>query len=312
VLRWRGVDQTPGGWGRSVVTIGVFDGVHRGHQAIIGQAVRRAADLGVQSVVVTFDPHPAEVVRPGSHPPVLTSSRRKAELISGLGVDGLCVLPFTPEFSRLEPAEFVHDVLVEHLHAAEVVVGENFRFGHKAAGDVTALAAFGGRFGFSVSGAPMVATSGTTFSSTYVRACVAAGDVVAAAEALGRYHRVEGVVVRGDQRGRALGYPTANVELYPHAAVPADGVYAGRLIRHTAEGCAELPAAVSVGTNPTFEGRERRVEAFVLDFDGDLYGEHVGVEFVSRLRGMERFDTVEELVEQMADDVRLTRDRLSG
>jgi riboflavin kinase/FMN adenylyltransferase len=312
VLRWRGVDETPGGWGRSVVTIGVFDGVHRGHQAIIGQAVRRAGDLGVQSVVVTFDPHPAEVVRPGSHPPMLTSARRKAELIEGQGVDGLCVLPFTPEFSRLEPAEFVHDVLVEHLHAAEVVVGENFRFGHRAAGDVAALASFGGRFGFSVSGAPLVATSGTTFSSTYVRACVAAGDVVAAAEALGRDHRVEGVVVRGDRRGRALGYPTANVELYPHAAVPADGVYAGRLIRHTAEGRAELPAAVSVGTNPTFEGRERRVEAYVLDFDGDLYGEHVGIDFVSRLRAMERFDTVEDLVEQMADDVRVTRDRLTG
>ena len=312
MLRWRGVDDTPGGWGRSVVTIGVFDGVHRGHQAIIGQVVRRAADLGVQSVVVTFDPHPAEVVRPGSHPPVLTSSRRKAELIEALGVDGLCVLPFTPEFSRLAPAEFVHDVLVEHLHAAEVVVGENFRFGHKAAGDVAALASFGTRFGFAVSGAELVASSGTTFSSTYIRACVAAGDVGAAATALGRDHRVEGVVVRGDRRGRLLGYPTANVELYPHAAVPADGVYAGRLIRHTADGPVALPVAVSVGTNPTFEGRERRVEAFVLDFDGDLYGEHVAVEFVARLRGMERFDTVEELVAQMADDVRQTRDHLTG
>jgi riboflavin kinase/FMN adenylyltransferase len=312
VLRWRGVDDTPAGWGRAVVTIGVFDGVHRGHQAIIGQAVRRAAELGVQSVVVTFDPHPAEVVRPGSHPPVLTSSRRKADLIESLGVDGLCVLPFTGEFSRLEPAEFVHDVLVEHLHAAEVVVGENFRFGHRAKGDVAALAEFGGRFGYSVSGAPLVADHGTTFSSTYIRACVAAGDVAAAAEALGRDHRVEGVVVRGDRRGRELGYPTANVELYPYAAVPADGVYAGRLIRNTAEGDVALPAAISVGTNPTFSGRERRVEAFVLDFDGDLYGDHVGVEFVDRLRGMVKFDTVDALVDQMADDVRLTRERVAG
>jgi riboflavin kinase/FMN adenylyltransferase len=310
VLRWRGLDDTPGGWGRSVVTIGVFDGVHRGHQAIIGQAVRRAKDLGVQSVVVTFDPHPMEVVRPGSHPPVLTSSRRKAELIESLGVDGLCVLPFTPEFSRLEPVEFVHDVLVEHLHATEVVVGENFRFGHKAAGDVAGLTGFGTRFGFGVSGAPLVAQSGTTFSSTYIRACVAAGDVGAAAEALGRDHRVEGVVVRGDQRGRKLGYPTANAELYPHAAVPADGVYAARLVRQTADGAEALPAAVSVGTNPTFEGRARRVEAYVLDFEGDLYGDHVGVEFVQRLREMERFDSVEELVAQMGDDVRQTRDLL--
>jgi riboflavin kinase/FMN adenylyltransferase len=312
VLRWRGLDDTPGGWGRSVVTIGVFDGVHRGHQAIIGQAVRRARELGVQSVVVTFDPHPMEVVRPGSHPPVLTSSRRKAELVEALGVGGLCVLPFTKEFSRLTPAEFVHDVLVQHLHAAEIVVGENFRFGHKAAGDVDALAGFGRRFGFTVSGAPLVAESGTTFSSTYVRACVTAGDVGAAAEALGRDHRLEGVVVRGDQRGRKLGYPTANVELHPYAAVPADGVYAGRLIRSLGNGPVTLPAAISVGSNPTFEGRARRVEAYVLDFDGDLYGEHVGVEFVQRLRGMERFDTVEELVTKMGDDVRRTREIVSG
>jgi riboflavin kinase/FMN adenylyltransferase len=312
VRRWRGLDDTPGGWGRSVVTIGVFDGVHRGHQAIIGQAVRRARELGVQSVVVTFDPHPMEVVRPGSHPPVLTSSRRKAELIERLGVDGLCVLPFTKEFSRLDAVEFVHDVLVEHLHATEVVVGENFRFGHKAAGDVAALAGFGKRFGFTVSGAPLVAESGTTFSSTYVRACVTAGDVGAAAEALGRDHRVEGVVVRGDQRGRKLGYPTANVEFQSTAAVPADGVYAGRLIRSLGNGPVTLPAAISVGSNPTFEGRARRVEAYVLDFDGDLYGEHVGVDFVQRLREMERFDTVEELVAQMGDDVRRTRELVLG
>jgi riboflavin kinase/FMN adenylyltransferase len=312
VQRWRGVDDTPGGWGRSVVTIGVFDGVHRGHQTIIGQAVRRAAELGVQSVVVTFDPHPMEVIRPGSHPPVLTTSRRKAELIECLGVDGMCVIPFTKDFSKLTAAQFVHDVLVEDLHAAEVVVGENFRFGHKAAGDVPALAAFGGRFGFSVSGAPLVAEGGTTFSSTYIRACVAAGDVTAAAEALGRDHRVEGVVVRGDRRGRQLGYPTANVELSPHSAVPADGVYAGRLIRQTPDGPVYLAAAISVGTNPTFEGRERRVEAYVLDFDGDLYGDHVGIDFAERLRGMEKFDRVEDLVAQMDADVRKTRERIVG
>jgi riboflavin kinase/FMN adenylyltransferase len=312
VQRWRGVDDTPGGWGRSVVTIGVFDGVHRGHQTIIGQAVRRAAELGVQSVVVTFDPHPMEVIRPGSHPPVLTTSRRKAELIECLGVDGMCVIPFTKDFSKLTAAQFVHDVLVEDLHAAEVVVGENFRFGHKAAGDVPALAAFGGRFGFSVSGAPLVAEGGTTFSSTYIRACVAAGDVTAAAEALGRDHRVEGVVVRGDRRGRQLGYPTANVELSPHSAVPADGVYAGRLIRQTPDGPVHLAAAISVGTNPTFEGRERRVEAYVLDFDGDLYGDHVGIDFAERLRGMEKFDRVEDLIAQMDADVRKTRERIVG
>jgi riboflavin kinase/FMN adenylyltransferase len=312
VRRWRGIDDTPGEWGRSVVTIGVFDGVHRGHQALIGQAVRRAADLGVRSVVVTFDPHPAEVFRPGGPPPVLTTLDRKAALVEGLGVDGLCVLPFTVEFSRLGPEEFVRDVLAEHLHAAEVVVGENFRFGHKAAGDVAVLADLGSRHGFRVSGVPLLASTGTTFSSTYVRGRVAEGDVEAAAEALGRAHRVEGVVVRGDSRGRELGYPTANLALEPYTAVPADGVYAGRLVRDTPAGPVALPAAISVGTNPTFDGRDRRVEAYVLDFDGDLYDETVAVEFVSRLRGMERFGSARELVTQMADDVRLTRERLAG
>jgi riboflavin kinase/FMN adenylyltransferase len=312
VLRWRGIDDTPGEWGRSVVTIGVFDGVHRGHQAIIGEAVRRAAELGIRSVVVTFDPHPAAVVRPGGPPPVLTPLRRKAELLEELGVDGLCVLPFTTEFSKLGPEEFARDVLVEHLHAAEVVVGQNFRFGHRAAGDVALLTDFGSRHGFPVSGVPLLASTGTTFSSTYVRGCVADGDVEAAAEALGRAHRVEGVVVRGDSRGRELGYPTANLELEPHTAVPADAVYAGRLVRSSPVEAVAMPAAISVGTNPTFGGQNRRVEAYVLDFDGDLYDETVGVEFVSRLRGMERFGSVEELVTQMADDVRLTRERLAG
>lgn len=224
--RWRGYDAAPGGWGRSVVTIGVFDGVHKGHQATIGHTVARARELGVQSVVVTFDPHPAEVVRPGSHPAVLTEPARKAELIEALGVDVLCVVPFTPEFSRLPAEQFVHDILVEHLHAALVVVGNNFRFGHRAAGDVALLERLGQTFGFGVEGNPLVAEAGTVFSSTYIRSCVDAGDVGAAAAALGRPHRVEGVVVRGDQRGRELGFPTANLLCHRYAAVPADGVYA--------------------------------------------------------------------------------------
>jgi len=282
-----------------VLTIGVFDGVHRGHQQIIGAAVARARAAGLPSVVLTFDPHPAEVVRPGSHPPVLTGLRRKAELLADLGVDVLCVQPFTVEFSRLPAEEFGSEVLVEHLHAAAVVVGENFRFGHRAAGDVALLRALGARFGFAAEAVPLVRGADTAYSSTYIRSCVAAGDVVGAAAALGREHRVEGVVVRGDLRGRTLGFPTANLQTPPHTAVPADGVYAGWLVR----GGQRLPAAVSVGTNPTFEGGERRVEAYVLDFTGDLYGEHVGVDFVARLRGMVRFAEVAELQAAMARDV---------
>jgi riboflavin kinase/FMN adenylyltransferase len=290
-----------------VVTIGVFDGVHRGHQEIIGHTVKRAHDLGVQSVVVTFDPHPAEVVRPGSHPAVLTEPPRKAELIEALGADVLCVIPFTPDFSRRSAEAFVHDVLVEHLHAALVVVGENFRFGHRAAGDVGLLTRLGRTFGFGVDGAPLIATDDTVFSSTYIRACVDAGDVGAAAAALGRPHRLEGVVVRGDQRGRELGFPTANLLCGPHAAIPADGVYAAWLVRRSQRHM----AAVSIGTNPTFSGQERRVEAYVLDFDGDLYGERLGLDFVAQLREMRRYDGIEPLIAQIEQDVADTRALLS-
>jgi riboflavin kinase/FMN adenylyltransferase len=305
------VDAAPGGWGRSVVTIGVFDGVHRGHQQIITHTVERARALGVSSVVVTFDPHPAEVVRPGSHPAVLTEADRKAELIEALGVDVLCVIPFTLEFSKLSPESFVHDVLVEHLHASAVVVGENFRFGHKQAGDVALLARLGRTFGFTVEGAPLVSDGGTTdapavVSSTYTRSCIDAGDVAAATAALGRPHRLAGIVVRGDQRGRELGFPTANLQTSRYAAVPADGVYAAWLVRRHHPG-ERLRAAVSIGTNPTFAGRERRVEAFVLDFDGDLYGERIALDFIAHLREMRRYDGIEPLIAQIAIDVEATR-----
>ena len=310
----------PSGWGRCVVTIGVFDGVHRGHQVIIGAAVSRARALGLPSVVLTFDPHPSEVVRPGSHPPLLSGQHLKAQLLQGLGVDVMCVLPFTLEFSRLAPDDFVHAVLVERLHARVVLVGENFRYGQRAAGDVAALTAAGRRFGFSVEGVPLQGSEETTWSSTYVRSCVDAGDVEGAAAALGRDHRIDGVVVRGDQRGRELGYPTANLQPLAHSAVPADGVYAGRLIRGTGAGGAagssvvELPAAISIGTNPTFAGRERRVEAYVLDAPAglDLYGEQVGLSFAARLRETVRFDGIEPLLVQMATDVQRTREVLGA
>jgi riboflavin kinase/FMN adenylyltransferase len=308
--RWRGTQAVPGGWGRAVTTIGVFDGVHRGHQQIIGHAVKRAGELGVQSVVVTFDPHPSEVVRPGSHPAVLTEPARKAELIEALGVDVLCVIPFTVEFSRLSPEEFVHDALVEHLHTALIVVGENFRFGHKQAGDVELLRRLGRTFGFAVEGATLVADEGTVFSSTYIRSCVDAGDVAAAARALGRAHRLEGVVVRGDQRGRELGFPTANLLVAANAAVPADGIYAAWLNRER-DG-ARYQAAVSVGTNPTFSGKERRVEAFILDFEGNLYGERVTLDFAARLREQRTYQGIEPLIVQIAEDVEQTREALRG
>ena len=315
MLRWRGLEATPGDLGRTVVTIGMYDGVHRGHQELIGAAVARARAMRRPCLLLTFDPHPAEVVRPGSHPAILTSMDRKAELVAELGVDAMCVLPFTQDFMRLSPETFTHTVLVEHLHAAQVVIGTNFTYGHRAAGTVDTLVAEGRRFGFSVEGVPLANVGAdvgeeVTISSTYIRAVVAAGDMDSAARALGRLHRVDGVVVRGDRRGRDLGYPTANVECPPFTAIPADGVYAGHLVtRDPRSGASRerFPAAISVGTNPTFQGSRRTVEAFVLDYDGDLYGEHVGVEFAERLRPMAAFPDVAALVTAMDKDVADTR-----
>lgn len=306
--RWRGLEDIPQDWGRSVVTIGSYDGVHRGHQLIIGRAVDRARELGVPAVVVTFDPHPSEVVRPGSHPPLLAPHHRRAELISGLGVDAVLVLPFTAEFSQLSAADFVVKVLVDKLHAKLVVEGPNFRFGHRAAGNVDFLKELGGTYDYDVEVIDLYVTGeaggGLPFSSTLTRRLVAEGDVAGAMEILGRPHRVEGEVVRGAQRGRELGYPTANVETVPHTAIPADGVYAGWLN----VGGEAMPAAISVGTNVQFDATERTVEAYAIDRVGlDLYGLHVGVDFLAYLRGMEKFDSIEALLECMADDVERAR-----
>ncbi|GAA2155478.1 bifunctional riboflavin kinase/FAD synthetase [Kitasatospora kazusensis] len=309
--RWRGLEEIPGDWGRSVVTIGSFDGVHRGHQLIISRVVERARELGVKAVVVTFDPHPSEVVRPGSHPALLAPQPRRAELMAELGVDAVLVLPFTPEFSRESPEAFVQQVLVDALHARQVIEGPNFRFGHKASGNVALLTELGRTADFDVEVVDLRlrCAAGEPFSSTLVRRLVAEGEVSAAAEVLGHPHRVEGVVVQGAQRGRELGFPTANVDTVPHSAVPADGVYAGWL---TADG-ERMPAAISVGTNPTFDGTARTVEAYAIDRVGlDLYGLHVAVDFLAYLRGMEKFESIEALLDRMADDVKRARELTEG
>jgi riboflavin kinase/FMN adenylyltransferase len=299
------LEDIPQDWGRSVVTIGSYDGVHRGHQLIIGRAVERARELGVPSVVVTFDPHPSEVVRPGSHPPLLAPHHRRAELMAELGVDALLILPFTTEFSKLAPADFIVKVLVDKLHAQLVIEGPNFRFGHKAAGNVQLLTEFGATYDYSVEVIDLYvrgeAGGGEPFSSTLTRRLVAEGDVAGAAEILGRPHRVEGIVVRGAQRGREMGFPTANVETLPHTAIPADGVYAGWL---NANG-ETMPAAISVGTNPQFDGTERTVEAYAIDRVGlDLYGLHVSVDFLAYVRGMAKFDSLDDLLVAIAADVK--------
>jgi riboflavin kinase/FMN adenylyltransferase len=314
VYRWQGLQDVPANWGRSVVTIGVFDGVHRGHRLIVARAAEIAATMGLPLVVVTFDPHPDEVVRPGSHPPLLCTPRFRMQLLGKVGADAVCMLPFTREFSQLPAEEFVRTVLVDGLHAAAVVIGENFRFGHKAAGNVTLLAELGEKYEFTAEGVTLLTDEGVTISSSQIRDLLAVGEVEAAARELCRPHRVEGVVVRGQQRGRALGFPTANAEPPPNTAIPADGIYAGWLASLDTDGT-ELerwPAAISVGTNPTFDGSDRTVEAYALDRDDlDLYGVHVAVEFAERIRGQVRFDSVDDLVTQMHQDVVAARQILA-
>jgi len=306
VERWQGLGDVPGDWGPSAVTIGVFDGVHRGHQRIVARAREVATAHQLPLVVVTFDPHPDEVVRPGSHPPLLCTLRRRVQLMSELGADAVCVLPFTLEFSQLSPDEFVRTVLAERLHARHVVVGDNFRFGHRAAGDVALLAELGEKYDFIAEGVALLTEDGVRISSSLIRDRLTAGDVAGAAGGLGRPHRVEGVVVRGAQRGRTFGIPTANLETPPYMAIPADGVYAGWLatLDETGLEAQRWPAAISVGTNPTFDGQHRVVEAYALDRDDlDLYGAHVAVDFAARIRGMARFDSVDELIAQMRIDI---------
>ncbi|QBI55574.1 bifunctional riboflavin kinase/FAD synthetase [Streptomonospora litoralis] len=320
---WHGLEEVPREWGRSVVTVGVFDGVHRGHQAIVRTAVDRARALGLPVVVVTFEPHPDVVVRGGAPPAVLTPGPRKAELLAECGADAVCVLPFTTELSRLGAEDFVHRVLVEGLGAAAVVVGEDFRFGHRASGDVWTLRTLGEKYGFTAEGLPLVTgadadadAAADTATSTRIRACLEAGDVEGAQVELGRPHRVEGVVVHGAARGRELlGFPTANLDCPPETAVPADGVYAGRMLLADPEEGAESswPAAISVGTNPTFEGGVRTVEGYALDRDDlDLYDRRMAMEFTHRIRGQLRFDSVDELIEAMWRDVARARELALG
>jgi riboflavin kinase/FMN adenylyltransferase len=306
---WRSLDDVPADLGRTVVVIGNFDGVHLGHQHVVREARAAAEAEGLRVVAVTFDPHPMAVLRPEHAPTTITDIPTRAELLGEAGVDDVLALPFDRGVASWTPQEFAQRVLADALHAAVVVVGANFRYGSRAAGDVATLTASGEELGFRAVGVPLDGGP-QVWSSTYVRTCLAAGDVSGAAEALGRPFAVRGVVVRGDRRGRALGFPTANVPTRGMTAAPADGVYAGWLRRlDTGE---RYPAAISVGTNPTFDGeRERRVESYVLDRDDlELYDVEVEVSFVDRIRGMERFDGIDALIETMHDDVRRAREIL--
>jgi len=290
----------------AVLCIGVFDGVHRGHQALLSEGRLLADELGVPLVAVTFDPHPMAVVRPESAPQSLASLAERRFLLFNAGADDVFVLKFTKEVSGWEPEEFIHRVLVDTLRASAVVVGKNFRFGHRAAGTVDTLREAGTRYGFAVREVGLAADQ-EPWSSTRVRMALTAGDIAEANRVLGRDYELTGVVVHGDHRGRELGFPTANLFWLGNPVIPADGVYAGWLIASNQR----FPAAISVGTNPQFSGVERRVETYVLDRDDlDLYDQEVTVVFVAHLRGQLVFDGLEGLVEQMAQDVAATREVL--
>jgi riboflavin kinase/FMN adenylyltransferase len=305
---WRSLEEVPRDLGHTVVTIGNFDGVHLGHAQVLSRAreVANRLDLG-HVVAVTFDPHPIAVLRPVSAPLQLSTIDRRAELLAEAGADDVLVMPFTDEVADWSPEQFVEEILVERLHASAVVVGANFRFGHRAAGDVALLHRLGVDNDFVVEGIEL-GGGPQVWSSTFVRNCLATGDVEGAAEALGRPYSVRGVVGRGDGRGRGLGWPTANLAAADLTAVPQDGVYAGWLrILPSGE---RHPAAISVGKNPTFPGeRERRVESYVIDGpEGlDLYDQEVEVEFTAHLREQRRFDDAQQLSDAIDQDVRDAR-----
>lgn len=290
----------------SVVTIGVFDGVHRGHQALVGHARSLADRAGLDVVAMTFEPNPASVVEGRQAPAALTTLADRVLLLEQAGADRVIVLSFDRALAATEPEAFVREIVMQRARPRAIVVGENFRFGHRAAGDVGLLRDIGLRAGYEVHAVPLQADQ-QPWSSTRVRQDLTAGAVEAAAAILGRPYRLRGTVVHGDHRGRELGYPTANLAWAEHFAVPADGVYAGWIT--VGEAFADrLPAAISVGTNPQFAGQDRRVEAHVIDrTDLDLYGLPAAVDFVARLRGQMTFGSVDGLVQQMAQDVDAAR-----
>lgn len=302
------LDACPRPEAGTVVTIGAYDGVHLGHQAILARLRSMAAELSCTSAVVTFDRHPASVVRPESAPLLLTDLDQRLELLAAAGVDHTVVVHFDRARSRESAEDFVTEILVGCLRARAVVVGHDFHFGHRRQGNVVFLQEMGQRFGFDVLGVSLQGTGpgDEPVSSTRIRQLLGAGRVEEAAALLGRSHEVRGLVVKGDGRGRRLGYPTANIEVPPEILVPGDGIYAGSYVLPGGE---IHPAAISVGRRPTFhtDAPLSVLEAHLLDFDGDLYREPARVRFTSWLRAEEKFDSVDALVDQIAADAEAAR-----
>lgn len=303
---------------QSVVAIGVFDGVHLGHQAVIGRAISEARRRDAQAVVITFEPHPCAVVKPESCLPLLTGLQLKTELIEQLGADILLMVKFTKEFSNLSPEEFVECLLVGLLNTVCVVVGEEFRFGKAASGDVGSLRMYGKEHNFDVISVPLVLDDGEPISSTRVRKLLSEGDLEGTRAILGRYPRITGVVVKGHGRGASvLGYPTANVETIDVASVPHQGVYAGWMSLNSSKKLSSLKkhmCVIDIGTSPTFEKRSQNVEihVHVPEFSADLYGEQVEVEIQLRIRDEKSFPNEKALMKQIAGDIEVAKKSLSS
>lgn len=296
-----------------MVAIGTFDGVHVGHQAVIRQAIAIARERGLGAMALTFEPQPIAVLRPELKPAVLTHIGLKSQLIESLGIDELLVIPFTRAFARVRAERFAEMLVAPPVGADVVVVGPNFRFGHGGIGTVEMLSQFGRTRALHVECPEMVASDdGKPISSTRIRRLVATGQVDAVVPLLGRMHSVEGVVVHGEARGRALGIPTANLEIPADSALPSRGVYACRAVLATGRSA----AAVNIGVAPTFaaeEPRSMRLEAFLLDHDGsDIYGQTMRIDFIARLRDEKRFDSVEALMAQVHEDIARTRELAAG
>jgi riboflavin kinase/FMN adenylyltransferase len=308
-LRWvqpRGIPDDGRG---AVVTVGTFDGVHRGHWAVLDEIRRRARTTGARSILVTFHPHPLTIVRPEAAPPLLTTPTEKKEILAESGLDYAVFLTFGKELAAMAPDRFVREILVGRLGVSELVIGYDHGFGKGRAGSVDTLRAIGAELGFAVDVVPPVSAGEEPVSSTRIRRAVAAGELEKASSALGRPYSLRGLVVKGDGRGRTLGFPTANLALTGNGKlIPPPGIYAVRgALRSGMYG-----GALHLGPRPTFRGSPPTIELHLMDFDGDIYGEEVRVDFIRRIRDVQPFQTVEALVRQMSADVAEARRILSA
>lgn len=291
----------------TVVTVGTFDGVHRGHWAVLQEIRRRALVGGRRSVLVTFHPHPLRIVRPDAAPELLTTPKEKTEILAESGLDYAVFLPFTPALSRYEPRRFVEEILIGRLGMQELVIGYDHGFGRGRSGDAGTLREIGGELGFAVDVVGPVPAGDSAASSSRVRQAVRDGDMEEAALGLGRPYSVLGLVVRGDGRGRTLGFPTANLRVPDtDKLIPREGIYAVRGVLRAGT----FPGALHLGPRPTFRGSPPTIELHLMDFEGDLYGEEIRVDFLRRLRGVQPFSSVQALVEQMRQDVARAREVL--